>query len=1556
MKQKLYYLLALTFLLLIGTGKNVVHAAVTTVGYTEAINGTSLDARVLSNGGLENLTISDPIFGSSISNYKGTSKSVNIDGTSYSNTDSWRKSATGTYDNQNVGYQLTVGTGYKMNISSVNARIAVADDTYTWYVEILNSAGTQVWKSGERTTTKSSSAKIDNVDVTDKDAVQGLTGTVTVNLWVKQGGSTKYFSINYLQLGVDIEEDTRTNYTITASVADGQEAFGSIDKSGENSVPEGDAISLVATANTGYAFTNWTKDDEEVSTNATLALSNVTEDAAYVANFKKLYRVTYDLGEYAGTLTGKVLCNYNAANSINEIYADVSDNYTIPSYAHRYLYREGYVLSGWTDGTNTYNTGDAIALTGDITLTPTWTETTQTLATSNEETTVTWSFAKADIVFMDWQSNDKYGYYTKPQTVNGETIAVPMQITKGKVGNYTRTDKLAQVNQNTTFTIPAVSGMKVKIADAYKEFTATTIAGSTDYTGSGTKTIEYTYTGTDETIDIVIGESQYLTTIAVTYPAIEQREASDLSLNLPAETVTLTADASTLQLEPTTSATVALTYSSSNDLIATVDANGLITAVANGTAVITVSQTGDATYQDDSKTVTVTVNNGVTPSYSVEMILNNETGSILTSDEQVQGTQVSFGINAANERVEADADDAVVTVSGKYWNEHGFSDVTLTVKATGNMKFTIGNCTYNNGTATITNANNETVASASLSGTGCWKGSHSDVTVKYYEGDATTLTFTNPSYCPYIKVESVGEIEKYAVTFMNGSTEVDQKQVITGEGVGTLPTLQVGDDEMFIGWYSDTSDMGTKVSASTVPAGNVTYYAVVVSQPTAVAGYIMPENAAELVGAIQYANENSTATNPVKIFLKNGTYDLGSIAETFQITASNVSLIGESLDGTIITNVPTQEGLGTATLLYNKGQYNYLQDLTLWNNYPYGNSTGRAASLKDEGNYTICNNVWLYSHQDTYYSHSSGAYFYFKGGKISGCVDYMCGQSRVYYDGVTLSNDNRLTYMTANSELYVFNNCTVENGGATYYWGRAWSSVNNGPVCVFLNTTLNDNGSKLASERWNPDGLNADYAIAGEYGTMNASGTDITPSNNSVTFKKNNTTLETILTADQEATYTMEYTLGDWAATAASDVVQATVSSVTLSGSTLAWESDAEAFLIEKDGAFVALTADKSYDVSNFGTGLYTVRAANSRGGFGEATQVAGAGTLTWNIATGTSATSLTSTQVSTIDGITADDMTAIQADAADAAGKANLSVKLNCGTAETAAATVTFTVPDGYAFIPYSTTAKVQPISKDAYVKVALGDVASEAASFTQGQITEATLTEDGTRELTGTVTVGIYCYDGAQTGVTTYRLSTPVTVTGQLVELAAQTVTATVSSAGWATLYTDKALDFSQVEGLTAYTATVSENTVTLTKVTEIGSAAGVVLQGKAGTYDIPVLATEPNTAKGSLTGDATDATAWNKYANNQQTIYILAPVNDGKDVQFVPCTSGSIAAKKAFLVLDTPANTAKAMQVVFASEATGISNVNVSVPVPVKRIQNGQLVIEKNGKIYNAAGQLE
>ena len=185
---------------------------------------------------------------------------------------------------------------------------------------------------------------------------------------------------------------------------------------------------------------------------------------------------------------------------------------------------------------------------------------------------------------------------------------------------------------------------------------------------------------------------------------------------------------------------------------------------------------------------------------------------------------------------------------------------------------------------------------------------------------------------------------------------------------------------------------------------------------------------------------------------------------------------------------------------------------------------------------------------------------------------------------------------------------------------------------------------------------------------------------------------------------------------------------------------------------------------------------------------------------------------------------------------------------------------------------------------------------------------------------------------------------------------VNATVTSAGWATLYTAYALDFSGVDGLEAYTATCSESTVTLTKVSTVPAGTGVVLKGAANTYSIPVIANS-TTDKGHLLGSATEATPFNAY--DGYTLYMLKMVNE--KAQFVPMTSGSLAAGKAYLkIASGNSSLARSLNVVFADETTGINSVNgdevtvngyfnlsgqrVSQPTKGLYIVNGKKIIVK------------
>ena len=164
---------------------------------------------------------------------------------------------------------------------------------------------------------------------------------------------------------------------------------------------------------------------------------------------------------------------------------------------------------------------------------------------------------------------------------------------------------------------------------------------------------------------------------------------------------------------------------------------------------------------------------------------------------------------------------------------------------------------------------------------------------------------------------------------------------------------------------------------------------------------------------------------------------------------------------------------------------------------------------------------------------------------------------------------------------------------------------------------------------------------------------------------------------------------------------------------------------------------------------------------------------------------------------------------------------------------------------------------------------------------------------------------------------------------------VPVTLGNLGWATLYTPYALDFSAT-GLTAYTATVEGTTVTLTEVTEVPANTGVVLSGDEGDYNIPTIASS-ETSKGDLTGNATEATAFDAVAGH--TYYVLAPSEDANfKVQFRPVESGSIAAGKAFL--DVAGAGVKAFSVKFA-DADAIGDVR-------SKMEDGR------NEIFNLAGQ--
>ena len=361
---------------------------------------------------------------------------------------------------------------------------------------------------------------------------------------------------------------------------------------------------------------------------------------------------------------------------------------------------------------------------------------------------------------------------------------------------------------------------------------------------------------------------------------------------------------------------------------------------------------------------------------------------------------------------------------------------------------------------------------------------------------------------------------------------------------------------------------------------------------------------------------NEDGTDRVKIFLPSGTYDLGTEVE-IDFPCNNISIIGQDMDSTIIVTAPpvSIEGLGSADLFYNTKRYIYFQDLTLQNALDYyaSGSAGRAAVLQDRGNYTIGKNVRMLSYQDTYYSQSTSLKSYWENCDVHGTVDFICGAGDVRFQNTTISLEPRNSSgsgsrtvtapNTSSSYGYVFDGCSVVDlaeGQGTWNLGRTW---NNKPMCVWLGTTLDKNAENtLISSRWTEQGMNnTDPKVFGEYNTMDADGNDITPESNIITSYGGD--FETILTADEAATYAYENMFTSWDPKALCE--QVSLDTVSVIGTTISWEAadGATAYALFLNNEYVDIVTGTTYTLSEaiVDGDEITVRAANEMGGFGEA-------------------------------------------------------------------------------------------------------------------------------------------------------------------------------------------------------------------------------------------------------------------------------------------------------------------------------------------------------------------
>ena len=333
------------------------------------------------------------------------------------------------------------------------------------------------------------------------------------------------------------------------------------------------------------------------------------------------------------------------------------------------------------------------------------------------------------------------------------------------------------------------------------------------------------------------------------------------------------------------------------------------------------------------------------------------------------------------------------------------------------------------------------------------------------------------------------------------------------------------------------------------------------------------------------------------IFLPNGEYDITKLTgdehgkTTF--SPSNVSIIGQSLENTTISNTTDTEGISTTATLYFPNNKNmYMQDITLKNKSTYSTSSAarQVALQQNSGDKFIYKNVRLLSGQDTYYTKSGRAYW--EGGEIDGTVDFICGGGDVFFEGTKIVMARNGGYITASQNPgdwgYVFSNTTLavtnNSYNGTFYLGRSWGKAK----VVFLNTKMI---AQPHPQGWYTN-MNSAPVVYGEYNSKDGNGNAVNTSQRRTYFdgsKDGSTaTLKTVWNASDAAKYTLANVMGgsdNWAPNKLT--VQVSAPKIAQEGANIIWNDDDNAicWAIFVNGKYHSNTTANSIDVGKIAAG-----------------------------------------------------------------------------------------------------------------------------------------------------------------------------------------------------------------------------------------------------------------------------------------------------------------------------------------------------------------------------------
>ena len=359
------------------------------------------------------------------------------------------------------------------------------------------------------------------------------------------------------------------------------------------------------------------------------------------------------------------------------------------------------------------------------------------------------------------------------------------------------------------------------------------------------------------------------------------------------------------------------------------------------------------------------------------------------------------------------------------------------------------------------------------------------------------------------------------------------------------------------------------------------------------------------------------------IYIAPGIYEENVYAGTRQKHDKFISLIGGDAATTILTS-SAHRGSGSSNKYNDCTALNvytprfYAENITIRNT---AGNVGQAEALYTEADAHVFKDCVLSGYQDTYKA-AGGSRGYFTGCTISGATDFIYDSGLEWFEDcrivcvkgggyITAPADSRLVLRrTSCPELtddkfyagLFFRNCdiTAEDGVAdgSYYLGRPWKEESGS---MFINCRL---GSHINKRGWKEWSGAENKASLYEYANTDAAGAAIA-TDGRASFSRQASEAEVKAYMNPEYLFAKASPDVPFDFTAILDGVAAPAN-FTVTPTAISWEGDeaAVAYIVYRDGEFVRMSADTSFDLPDGAKADdYTVAAVSRHGVTTEAVQ-----------------------------------------------------------------------------------------------------------------------------------------------------------------------------------------------------------------------------------------------------------------------------------------------------------------------------------------------------------------